>query len=66
MIELLFMWMEFRLEILNMGYIFFFIIKEFNVVFLRWIGFLLIDCMKVDFWNVVLLNFMFFIVELNI
>lgn len=66
MIELLFMWMEFRLEILNMGYIFFFIIKEFNVVFLRWIGFLLIECMKVDFWYVVLLNFMFFIVELNI
>lgn len=66
MIELLFMWMEFRLEMVNMGYIFFFIIKEFNVVFLRWIGFLLIECMKVDFWNVVLLNFMFFIVELNI
>lgn len=66
MIELLFMWMEFRLEMVNMGYIFFFIIKEFNVVFLRWIGFLLIECMKVDFWNFVLLNFMFFIVELNI
>lgn len=58
MIELLFMWMEFRLEMVNMGYIFFFIIKEFNVVFLRWIGFLLIECMKVDFWNFVLLNFL--------